>query len=187
MTPSSRCRRSRYSAMRASCDASKTFSRSANPRSRLGADMRLDGRAFGQWIVRQPRFAELERQRTAPRDLHGVRQRLGNVGKQLGHLLRRTQVLRLGVSARAVGIGELRAVGNADARLVRFEIAGARGSARRWWRRPGCRSSGSRRRSWRPAIHRRRARGAAVRGSSDRRTSSAIRAPGPAHRPRGRW
>ena len=38
----------------------------------LGADMRLDRRAFGQRIVRQARFAELERQRTAPRDLHGV-------------------------------------------------------------------------------------------------------------------
>ena len=91
---------------------------------RLGANMRLDGRAFGQWIVREPRFAELERQRTAPRDLHGIRQRFRNVGKELGHLRRCSQVLRRGVFARAVGVGEQRAFGNADARLVRFEIAG---------------------------------------------------------------
>ena len=90
----------------------------------FGADVRLDGGAFGQRIVRQPRLAELELQRAAPRDLDGVVQRLRNVGEQLGHLLRRSQVLRRRVPALPVRIGELRAVGDADARFVRFEVAG---------------------------------------------------------------
>ena len=46
----------------------------------------------------------------------------GDVGEHLPHLVRRTQVLRLGVPADTGRVGELRAIGDTDARLVGFEI-----------------------------------------------------------------
>ena len=55
----------------------------AKPRSASARICALDGRAFGQRKVRQARLAELERQRAAPGDLHGVVQRLRDVGKEL--------------------------------------------------------------------------------------------------------
>ena len=88
------------------------------------ADVTLDSRALGQRIVRKARFAELQRQGAAPCDLHGICQRLRDIGEELAHLLGRTQVLRRGVLARPAGVGQQRAVGDAHARLVRFEIAG---------------------------------------------------------------
>ncbi len=92
---------------------------------RFGANEVLDGDVRGQREDGQARFAELQRQRTTPCDLHRVLQRLGDVGEQLPHLFRRTQVLRLGVPADTGRVGELRAIGDTDARLVGFEIRGA--------------------------------------------------------------
>ena len=84
----------------------------------------LGAHARGQRILRQAHLPECQRQTATARDLHGVGQRLRHVGEQRRHLLRRAQVLLARVAAHAAGVREQRAVVNADARLVRFELLG---------------------------------------------------------------
>ncbi len=79
-------------------------------------------RAFRHGIFRQARLAERQLQAAAARDLHGILERLGNIGEQLRHLCRRAQVLLLGVAAYARGIREQASFVDADARLVGFEV-----------------------------------------------------------------
>ena len=76
----------------------------------------------GHRIFRQPALTELQHEAAAARDLHGVGERLGHVREQLRHLLGRAQVLLLRVAARAALVREQRAVVDADARFVRFEV-----------------------------------------------------------------
>ena len=70
----------------------------------------------------QTALAELQRQAATPRDLHAVGDRLGQIGEQLRHLRRRAQVLLRRVAPLARGIGELRAVVDADPGLVGLEV-----------------------------------------------------------------
>ena len=84
MTASSLSSRSRYSLEARELRRVERPARAPrNPASRLVADELLDRDALRQRIDRQPRLAELQRQRTASRDLDRVLQRLGDVGKQL--------------------------------------------------------------------------------------------------------
>src|SRR5205807_496182 len=53
----------------------------------------LDAHPGGQRILRQPHLPESELEARAARDLGGVGERLGQVGEQRRHLLRRAQVL----------------------------------------------------------------------------------------------
>ena len=150
--------------------------RAASPRSRSAADdsprrcCRPAPGYSGSRLV-----AELQRQAAAARDLHRVGQRLGHVGEQLGHLLRRAQVLLRACSgARAPASASSAPLVDADARLVRFEIARPAGSARRWSPPPARRAraaSATARGDVRLLVG--AARGAAARGRSDRRTAPA--------------
>ena len=152
------------------------------------ADVRLDGDAFRQREVRQPRFAELERQRAAPRDLDGIPQRLRECRRTAppspaGERRYCASVyLRGRFGSASCAPSEMQTRASCDSKSSRGEEAHVVG-----------RDHGDagllaeRARPWRPASRRRRARGAAARGSNDRRTAAAIRARARAHRPRGRW
>src|SRR5690606_22650351 len=89
---------------------------------RLLAQEVFGRRALRYGISRQHGFAELELEAAAPRDLDRVLDRLGNVAKQLAHLLGGLQVLLRAVLAATLGIGEQGAVVDTHARLVRIEI-----------------------------------------------------------------
>ena len=85
----------------------------------------LGAHTGGHRVLRQAHLSQVELQAAAARDLHRVRQCLGHIGKQRGHLRRTAQVLLAGVAAHPRRIGEQRAVVDADPRLVRFELLGA--------------------------------------------------------------
>ena len=80
--------------------------------------------ALARWhrVMRQAAFAQAQRQAATPRDRHAVGQCLRNVGEQGRHLRRRAQVLLARVFAPAGRVGQLRAVMDADARLMGLEI-----------------------------------------------------------------
>ena len=72
--------------------------------------------------IRQIILAQGDRQIAAPGDLHGIFQRLGQIGEQLAHFRLRLEILLLGIGARAALVAEHIAFGDAHARLVREEI-----------------------------------------------------------------
>ena len=74
-------------------------------------------------VGRQERLAEPHFERAAPRDLHRLLDRPGQVGEQLGHFLAALQVLLLAVVARSPAVTEQQSLVYADARLVRLEVA----------------------------------------------------------------
>ena len=96
----------------------------AQPARRLGAQVLLGGEPRRDRVLRQAHLAELQGEAAAARDLHRVRQRFGNVGEQRGHLLGGAQVLLPRVAAHPAGVGEQRAIVNADARLVGIKLLG---------------------------------------------------------------
>src|SRR5690606_15360016 len=74
--------------------------------------------------LRQEDAPELELEVAAFRDLDALLERLREVGEELRHLLRRLQVLPLGVAAHAVRRVERRTLRDADPRLVRLVLLG---------------------------------------------------------------
>ena len=74
--------------------------------------------------MRQTAFPEAQRQAATPRNSHRVGHGLGQVSKQFSHLSRRAQVLLGRVLTPARGVCQLRAILDADARLMRFKVAG---------------------------------------------------------------
>ncbi len=73
--------------------------------------------------IRQEHFADVDFERAAPRNLDRVRHGLGQIGEQSLHLGRRLQVLLFAVRSLPCGIVERDALRDADARLVRLEVA----------------------------------------------------------------
>ena len=74
--------------------------------------------------VRQVRLAQRQAQVAAPRDLHGVGQRRGQVGEQLAHLRLRLEVLFPREAAHPLRVAQQLALGDADPGLVRLEVLG---------------------------------------------------------------
>ena len=74
--------------------------------------------------VRQSRLAQHQRQAAAPRDLHRVGQRRGQIGEQRLHLGRGLEVLLRREAAHTARIAQDFALGDAHPRLVRFVIVG---------------------------------------------------------------
>ena len=88
------------------------------------AEKLVDTQTIGHGVLGQVDALEVHNQGAAPSDSEGVVERLGEIGKQLGHLCRRAQILLFAVAARPARIAEDPVLGNADPRLVRFELAG---------------------------------------------------------------
>ncbi len=99
---------------------------------RLHAQLQAGDRALVQILLetgplrsgkqRQPRLAEIEREIAAARNLHGIIQRLRQVGEEFRHLGLGLEVLLFGEVARAALVGKDITRGNAHARLVGGEI-----------------------------------------------------------------
>ena len=92
------------------------------PGHRLLAQEIIERHARRRWKSRQVILAQGDRQIAAPGDLHGIFQRLGQIGEQLAHFRLRLEILLLGIGARAALVAEHIAFGDAHARLVREEI-----------------------------------------------------------------
>ena len=90
--------------------------------ARAVAQPRFDGVLARHRERRQGVLAELQLDVAARGQLDGVVDRVGHVGEQLRHLLRRLQVLLFGVVLGPLGIVEHAAGGDAHARFVRFEV-----------------------------------------------------------------
>ena len=73
-------------------------------------------------VRRQHGSAQANLEGTALGNFNGIGQQFRRILKQLRHFRRRFQILLFGVAALAAGIAELRAVMDADPRLMRFEL-----------------------------------------------------------------
>ena len=91
----------------------------------LVAQVLVEGDAGRRGEVRQEILAQRNRQVAALRDGDRVRERLGKVGEGRGHLRLRLEVLLGRERPGPARIGEDKAPGNADARLVRAKILAA--------------------------------------------------------------
>ncbi len=90
--------------------------------ARMLDEILVDGHPGRHRIVGQEVLAQRQVQRAAAGNLDRVGQGFGNVGKQLGHLRRRFQVLLLRVVARTLGISQHIALRDTHAHLMRLEI-----------------------------------------------------------------
>ena len=88
------------------------------------AEITFLGLALGNRKLRQIAFAQLDFQIAAAGDFNAVGQRLGNIGKQLGHFLAAAQILLLAVVFRPARVVEGAPVMDADAGLVGLEFLG---------------------------------------------------------------
>ena len=89
---------------------------------RLLAEKLLRRHAFGGGKVGQKILAQHQTHAAAARNLHGVGQGRGHIGKQLLHLRAAFEVLLARKAAWTLGIGQHLAFGNADARFVGLEV-----------------------------------------------------------------